>query len=98
MMKFIGSVELVLHKDQNRCSVARFLIADEYRFKGFGTETLQRLSEYVFDEMKLKKITLTVFDFNDSAMKCYSKAGFMECSRETRDNGWIAIGMEKLKT
>jgi|GEM_PF-991047 len=86
----IGSVELM--RDGN---IARFLIAEEFRGKGYGTEALHVLCRYAFDELKMAKVSLTVFDFNVSALRCYTKAGFMETRREIRDNGWVAIYMEK---
>lgn len=89
----IGSLELIIYEDEEKCTVARFLISDEYRFKGFGTETLKLLTKYVFEELSLKKITLGVFDFNESAFKCYKKAGFAESNRLIMED-WIRIDME----
>lgn len=86
----IGSVELMKNG-----SIARFLIADIFRGKGNGTAALNLLSRYVFDELKIQSIKLTVFEFNSSAVRCYLRAGFKEIRRETRDNGWVAIYMEK---
>ena len=100
----IGSVELIINKDEEKCSIARFLIYDDYRFKGYGTQFLKIITEYVFAGLNFKKITLGVFDFNESALKCYKKAGFFEVNRikmETvgaqEHKDWIRIDMELIK-
>lgn len=89
----VGSFELIIYKDKSQCTVARFLISDEYRFKGFGTEALKLVTNYAFEELKLKTVTLGVFDFNESALKCYKKAGFVEINRVNIED-WIRIDME----
>jgi len=92
----IGSVELIKHTDGKACTVARFLIYDGYRYKGYGTDSLKLLTEYAFREFGMKKVRLGVFDFNESALKCYKKAGFTEVNRiileEPKD--WVKIDME----
>ena len=92
----IGSVELIIYRSEERCTIARFLLYDEYRFKGYGTHSLMLLTEYAFNELNLKKISLGVFDFNESALKCYKKVGFVETSRVIIEN-WIRIDMEMIK-
>ena len=91
----VGSLELLLHPDEKRGSVARFLIDSQYRGRGIGTEALRLLSEYAFNTLAYDTLTLTVFDFNRSARACYEKAGFTETGREIRRNGWTAVNMTK---
>jgi len=92
----IGSVELIVEKSEEKCRIARFLIYDDYRFKGYGTESLNLFADYAFNEVGLKKITLGVFDFNESALRCYKKAGFVETGRTTIGE-WLRIDMELKK-
>jgi RimJ/RimL family protein N-acetyltransferase len=95
----IGSFELIMHQNEEKgvaATIARFLIYDEYRFKGYGTEALKLLANYAFDKLGLKKIRLGVFDFNESALNCYKKAGFAEVNRVKIDD-WIKIDMELIK-
>lgn len=42
-----------------------------------------------FEELKLHKVTLGVFDFNTSAIRCYENAGFVKEGflRDARKNG-----------
>ena len=92
--EIVGSSELDFIDWENKnCAVCRYLIAPQHRNKGFGTETMKKLLDYAFSVLDMKRVNLTVFDFNISAHKCYIKAGFTEFARETRDNGWIAIKM-----
>ena len=93
--EIIGSFELdFIDWEEKICSICRYLIKSEYRSQGAGTEALKIIIRYVFNELNMKKITLTVFDFNIGAYKCYIKAGFIEYERQIRDNGWTAIKME----
>jgi len=92
--EIVGSSELdFIDWEKKTCGVCRYLIAEKHRNKGYGTEALKKLVDYAFNVLEMKQINLSVFDFNTGAQKCYEKAGFIEYKRETRDNGWVAIGM-----
>ncbi len=74
----IGHAELnnINYKSKN-ARICRVLIGDKkYRNKGYGTQTMNALIKIGFDELKLHRIDLGVFDFNKSAIKCYQKCGF----------------------
>ena len=55
------------------------------------------LTKHAFDILGMKRVKLSVYDFNAGAIKCYLNAGFKEHNRVERDNGWIAIGMDRIK-
>ena len=103
----IGSVELIKHKNEEAgiaATIARFLIYDGYRFKGYGAEALNLIADYAFNNLGLNKLRLGVFDFNVSALKCYKKAGFIEVNRipiernpSESSEKWIKIDMELIK-
>ena len=94
----IGSVELdFIDWNLKECSVCRFYIAEQYRNKGYGVLALKQLSEIAFSQLDMKKIKLSVFDFNTGAYKCYIKAGFEVTGEVIRPNGWKAIQMELTK-
>jgi len=44
--------------------------------KGYGTEALNLMMGYGFDQLNLHRIFLTVFSFNARAIRVYEKAGF----------------------
>ncbi len=75
--KFIGCCG-VNHMDmKNRMAMVGIFIGDkEYLGRGYGTEAMGLLMEYLFDEVNLNKISLDVFSFNERAVKSYEKLGF----------------------
>jgi RimJ/RimL family protein N-acetyltransferase len=91
----IGTCELdFINWDTQECKVCRFLIGSSYRGKGYGTESLRMVVDYAFNEINMKKVKLTVFDFNTAARRCYEKVGFVVTGESKRPNGWVAIEME----
>jgi RimJ/RimL family protein N-acetyltransferase len=50
--------------------------AREFWGKGYGTDAMQALLRYGFLELNLRRISLTVFEFNERARRSYEKAGF----------------------
>lgn len=55
-----------------------FIGNKEYWGKGISTDVTKRIIEIGFSKMKLKEITLTVFEQNIAGVKSYLKAGFIE--------------------
>ncbi len=58
--------------------VGIYIGAEHYRGKGYGTDAMRILMQFVFTEMNLNKIRLSVFDFNQRGIKSYSKCGFKQ--------------------
>ena len=48
----------------------------EYWSKGYGTDAMQVLLRFAFTEINLRRVTLTVFEYNPRAIRSYEKAGF----------------------
>ncbi|WII40453.1 GNAT family protein [Paenibacillus thiaminolyticus] len=48
------------------------------RGKGYGTQIMQQALRIGFEELQLHRISLGVFDFNESARRCYEKLGFVQ--------------------
>jgi RimJ/RimL family protein N-acetyltransferase len=44
--------------------------------KGLGTQAMNLLLEFAFTEINLRRVTLTVFEYNPRAVRSYEKAGF----------------------
>lgn len=56
-----------------------FVIVDDIkRGKGYGKEMLQLALKYAFEILKVKKVSLGVFENNESAYYCYKAAGFQD--------------------
>lgn len=52
------------------------IVDDKKRGKGYGKEMLLLALDYAFNILKVKKVTLGVFDNNQSAYRCYKSVGF----------------------
>jgi RimJ/RimL family protein N-acetyltransferase len=78
--EFIGAVELREIDRNNKIGrVCRLIIGEEkFRSKGIGTQALKELLRIGFKNLNFEKVTLGVYDFNHSAIKCYEKAGFVK--------------------
>ncbi len=50
--------------------------------KGYGTEAMQLILQYAFLELSLRRVTLTVFEYNQRAIRSYEKAGFCHEGRQ----------------
>lgn len=75
--KFIG-VCGVNHMDRkNRVAQIFIVIGNkEYQDKGYGTDAMKLLLEFLFEEYNVNKVKLGVFSFNKRAIKSYEKCGF----------------------
>jgi RimJ/RimL family protein N-acetyltransferase len=56
-----------------------------YWNKGYGTEAVNALLEYIFTRTRLERVYLTTLDWNIRAQKCFKKCGFKETGRLDRD-------------
>ena len=54
----------------------------EYWSKGYGTDIMNVLLRFAFTEINLKRVTLTVFEYNPRAIRSYEKAGFRHEGRK----------------
>lgn len=54
--------------------------------KGYGTEAFRILIRFAFRELNLRRLSLTVFEYNPRAIRSYEKLGF---EVEGRDREWL---------
>ena len=77
-----------------------FIIVDsKKRGKGYGKQMLTIALKYVFEELKVNKVTIGVFENNPAAVHCYTSLGFqhMEEKDESIDimgEKWKCLEME----
>lgn len=73
----IGHAEIGKIDSKNKSArLCRILIADKRnRNKGYGQSLIDALLKIGFEELNLHRIDLGVFDFNESAIKCYENCG-----------------------
>ena len=96
----IGHCQLMKIDLRNKsASIGRVLIKPDKRNLGYGYAMLKELINYAASVLKLKQLNLRVFDFNQSAFRCYLKLGFVESKRENVvfqeiSNTWNCITMD----
>ena len=75
--KPVGSVYLRdIDKKNNSAELGIFIGEDSARCKGIGKEAINKAVEYGFTRLNLHRIFLRLLSGNDSAKRCYEKAGF----------------------
>jgi len=93
--QFIGDVGLQEISWRKRSAEVRICIADkEYWGRGYGTEALQILIRYAFEELGLEVLYLRVYADNLRAIRCYEKCGFEKKGRvrfSSRGNGDLLL-------
>ncbi len=70
-----------IHYVDNSAELGIFIGAEDNRDEGFGTDALQLLLDFGFNDLNLHSIYLRVADYNERAKSCYKKAGFRECGK-----------------
>lgn len=78
-----------------------FIIVDaEKRGKGYGKEMLKLAMEYAFKILKVKRVSLGVFENNPSAIHCYQSAGLSKTGETAKyqlmGEEWNCLEMERL--
>jgi len=87
----IGHISLGRIDSKHRSArIGKVLVGErDVRGKGIGGQMIAEVLKVAFDELKLHRVCLGVFDFNTSAIACYEKAGFVKegLLRDCRKNG-----------
>lgn len=75
--KFIGGCGVNHMERKNRVAQVGIFIGDsDYLGKGYGTDAMKVLLEFLFEEYNVNKVKLSVFDYNKRAIRSYKKCGF----------------------
>lgn len=53
----------------------------EYWGKGYGTDAMNLILRFAFETLNLKRVSLTVFEYNERAVHSYEKCGFQSEGR-----------------
>ena len=99
--KVIGMAE-ISNEGESVAKLARILVGEvSMRGRGIGTELMNQLADYGFNQLKKKKLILNVYSWNLGAIKCYEKVGFRRTDKSpilvtVGDEEWEAIEMEKV--
>jgi RimJ/RimL family protein N-acetyltransferase len=76
----VGHISLGSISKKNRSGrISRVLVGNTAeRGKGYCTGMINAILKFGFQELKLHRISLGVYDFNTAAIKCYEKCGFIK--------------------
>ncbi|QPA33034.1 GNAT family N-acetyltransferase [Thermaerobacillus caldiproteolyticus] len=74
----IGHISLGKIDRKNKSArIGKVLVGDKnIRGQGIGQLMVKEILRIAFEELKLHRVSLGVFDFNKSAIACYEKVGF----------------------
>ncbi len=94
----IGHAEIFI-ANNNIPKLCRIIIGNKiYRGKGLGQQIVKELLNISFNKFAATRVELNVFDWNQSAIKCYERVGFKinnSTQKEILVSGksWISINM-----
>jgi len=76
--RLIGYVHLEeIHRSHKLSRDTGILIGEKAEWsKGYGTEAMELLMRYAFEELGLHRLELMTFDFNKRGMRVWEKCGF----------------------
>jgi len=75
--KLIGNVGVMKIDWKDRRAVIGIMIGEkEHWDKGYGTDAIETLVRYLFEELNMHRIYLLADERNTRAIRCYEKVGF----------------------
>jgi len=76
--RLLGDINLdVINDWGSRDSFVGLGIGDRNDWgKGYGTDAMKIILRFAFTELNLRRVTLTVFEYNPRAIRSYEKVGF----------------------
>lgn len=76
----VGHIELNNIDYRNKAAMLSKVLVGEpkLRGKGVGEAMVNQLMRIAFEDLKLHRVDLRVFDFNHSAVNCYLRCGFQK--------------------
>ncbi|GAE35744.1 ribosomal-protein-S5p-alanine acetyltransferase [Halalkalibacter akibai JCM 9157] len=73
---FIGTIAVYLVNWKNGTCYVGISLGSDYQGKGYGTDAMNVLLNFIFNYMNVNKVKLQVFGFNKKAIRSYEKCGF----------------------
>lgn len=95
--EIVGHISLGAISRKNRSArISRVLVGSPLaRGRGICQQMIKAILKIGFEDMKLHRIGLGVYDYNKSALQCYEKAGF-RIEGTSRDVLWYKEGFWSL--
>jgi RimJ/RimL family protein N-acetyltransferase len=83
--KLIGDIGLFVSDWSGRDAFVGLGIGErDFWGRGYGTDAMNLILRYAFMEVNLRRVTLTVFEFNPRAIRSYEKVGFHHEGRQRK--------------
>ncbi len=99
----VGHIELSqIDRRHRSASLSRVMVAPGRRGAGLGRAIVRAALAVAFDELRLHRVELVVFDFNHAAIRCYERAGLvregvLRDARRVGDEYWSVVQMSILE-
>ncbi|OJE47542.1 aminoglycoside adenylyltransferase [Bacillus luti] len=100
----IGHISLGQIDNINKSTrIGKVLVGDmKMRGRSIGKQMMKAVLHIAFEELKLHRVTLGVYDFNTTAISCYEKIGFIKEgllreSKKVGDTYWNLWEMSMLE-
>ncbi|MDQ4141481.1 MAG: GNAT family N-acetyltransferase [Bacteroidota bacterium] len=100
----IGHISLgSINRSNNSARITRVLIGNVHaRGKGYCQDMMLAILKVGFEELKLHRISLGVYEENEAAIRCYRKVGFnidgvLRDSKKFGDTYWSLVEMSMLE-
>jgi RimJ/RimL family protein N-acetyltransferase len=91
--RFIGTVDLSgIDWTAGNAWVGIGIGERDYWGKGYGTDAMNLILRFAFEALNLKRVSLTVFGYNERAYRSYKKVGFHD---EGRMRQWLLRAGER---
>ncbi|MFC4103409.1 GNAT family N-acetyltransferase [Paenibacillus xanthanilyticus] len=75
----IGHINLTIDRINQSGRIGKVLVGQrQWQGQGIGHMMIQKILHIAFEQFKLHRVSLGVFDFNLPAIACYEKAGFVK--------------------
>jgi RimJ/RimL family protein N-acetyltransferase len=74
--EYIGGCGINSVDWKNRHACVGIFLGKPFWSKGYGTDAMKVLVNFIFSQMNINKVYLNVFSFNQRAIKSYEKCGF----------------------
>jgi RimJ/RimL family protein N-acetyltransferase len=80
--QLIGHAALRKTEESDVYAVSFLYLLPRLRSQGLGENIIGLLEQYATEKLSAKKLTLVARAYNPMALRCYTKCGFKEYSRE----------------
>ena len=81
----VGVISLMNLSEANESAELSVIVGNpDDRHNGYGAEAIEMIVRYAFDDLKLNRVGLSVFEFNAPAISTYERLGFRREGRFRR--------------